>query len=104
MSHDSAAKIKAWFDEHDDGEFSRYPRAAAFQVVAPHTAPSVVIIATKQHAVLSAIEEGLWGADFGVIARYGLPNSSDVEWIRAFVAPHKTYFLGDMDPPDLMNY
>jgi len=37
-----------------------------------------------------------------MIGRYGLPDDSDLSWIRKLIAHHSLLFLGDMDPVDLL--
>lgn len=103
MSDDVATLIEQFFaDQHDDGDFSIASHGASFSFVAPRGDGGRIIYTTKRHAVQSAFTEDDAPCDVGMIGRYGLPNRSDVPWLRRMLGDLELHFLGDMDPPDLM--
>ena len=61
-----------------------------------------VLFTTKPAIVSTVIEKCDAARDFGMIGRYGLPSVADLPWIRTMVGSRELFFLGDMDPVDLM--
>ena len=103
MGNEATRLIEKWFADHaDDGEFAYTARAAAYTVIGPSAPAGRIVIATKPGPVGSAIHESVDSASLGMIGRYGLPGDADIHWIRKVVANHQLFFLGDMDPADLM--
>lgn len=96
------SSISAWFAEHDDdGEFALGTRALPFSVIRPAGAAAPVLLTTKPSVVMPIIDrEARHG--FGMIGRYGLPDEADLRWILKVIGRHPLFFLGDMDPVDLM--
>jgi hypothetical protein len=102
MPVDMAQTIEAWFAANCDGEFVIGEDAGRYSVVAPRNKNAQIIFTTKAPLVAAAIERSSRRAELGMIARQGLPAESDMDWLRAVVGRGKLWFLGDMDPPDLM--
>lgn len=95
--------IEQWFTKYSqDGDFVYEGRPAPYTVIAPAKAGGRVVFATKPHYVAQAIFESNECASIGLIGRYGLPCRFDLAWIRDVAAKHELFFLGDMDPADLM--
>jgi hypothetical protein len=95
--------IENWFADHsEDGEFAYEARAAAYSVIGPSTRAGCIVFATKRSPVALAIHDSADCAGLGMIGHYGLPNDADIAWIRKVITNHQLFFLGDMDPVDLM--
>lgn len=102
MSVDTARTIEAWFAANSDGEFIIGDEAGPYSVIAPRSKSAQIIFTTKASLVAAAIERSARRAELGMIARQGLPAEGDPDWFRAVVGAGELWFLGDMDPPDLM--
>ena len=94
--------IEAWFAENRDGEFISGEDAGTYSVIGAATECGRIIYATKPSLAASAIEGCPRCSQFGMIARCGLPGEADLRWIRTVVGKAELWFLGDMDPADLM--
>jgi hypothetical protein len=93
--------IDSWFAaRQDDGEFV-YERRP-FTVIGRTKPAAPIIYATKVSQSVRAIYDSGDCAEFGLIGGYGLPIAADLLWIRKIVANRRFYFLGDMDPVDLL--
>jgi hypothetical protein len=102
MSRYVAVAIENWFCQHsDDVEFVRLDRDYPYQVIGPTSESDRIIFATKS-TIFKAYEHRATQARFGLIARYGLPSSDDVDWLTNVIGDRALLFLGDMDPVDLM--
>jgi hypothetical protein len=86
----------------DDGDFVYPGRAAPYTVIEPSKNAGRIIFSTKTLLVAKTIDEFNDFAGLGLIGRYGLPSRADLSWIRKIVSNHELFFLGDMDPVDLM--
>lgn len=103
MRSNPAKIIEAWFTDYaQDGDFVYEPQPAPYTVIASSKTKGRIIYATKPHYAASAIYESDDCAQLGLVGRYGLPGRFDLAWIRKVVANHELFFLGDLDPPDLM--
>jgi len=109
MRRNAAILIEQWFTRYrQDGEFLYEGTSSAYTVVGPSKLPGRIVFATKPHIAAAAIEEFRENAPnsacakIGLIGRYGLPCRFDMAWIRDVVAKHELFFLGDLDPVDLM--
>lgn len=101
MQSNTATLIEAWFTEHNqDGEFVWDGRAVPYSIVGPSSHVERMVLTTKPLIVSIAI--GKASERVGMIGRYGLPQVSDLSWIRSIVGQRPLLFLGDMDPVDLM--
>lgn len=94
--------IEAWFGGNRDGEFISGADAAPYSVIGAATECGRIIYATKPPLAASAIEGCPRCSQFGMIARCGLPGKADLRWIRTVIGKAELWFLGDMDPADLM--
>jgi hypothetical protein len=100
---DLIKQIEGWFAEHgDDGEFGYPTRDNAYSVIGPTTNCTSIIVTTKPATVSAAIGACPTPERFGMIGRYGLPQAGDASWLRTLVESHDLFFIGDLDPPDLM--
>jgi hypothetical protein len=103
MSFKLAEEIEAWFVSHDgDGAFMRVERTIPYTVIGPPKTGSCIVYATKPGLISAVMHEFPAAAEFGLVGRCGLPNRSDVAWLRDFAGERRLYFCGDMDPEDLM--
>lgn len=103
MRVNPAKLIEQWFTKYaQDGDFVYEGEPAPYTVIAPAKARGRIVFATKPDYVAEAIYQSSEFASIGLIGRYGLPCRFDLAWIRDVAAKHKLFFLGDMDPPDLM--
>lgn len=97
--------IERWFASHDgDGEFVCYPRTVPFSVIGPARAFRTTILTTKPLLVARILSHLEPAEDIGMVGRYGLPNETDIAWIRTLIGPSRLAFLGDMDAADLLVY
>jgi hypothetical protein len=96
--------IESWFADHEDGEFVVASGDYRFAVVEPAGKTDPIVFTTKPHPVLAAIDASRHSISLGLIGRYGLPAESEIASFRSRLAGHPLYFLGDMDPADLMIY
>jgi hypothetical protein len=96
--------IEDWFTtgRKADGEFVRYDRDYAYQFIPPARRSAPIVYTTKTNAFAAGTAKGWADQTFGSIGRYGLPNRADVVAIRRLVGEHKLFFLGDLDPQDLL--
>ncbi len=100
MKH--AGLIESWFAAQDDGEFVVADSDRAF-VVHPASKPAARTLYTTKPRVFSAMAHRAAGLDrWGMIGRYGLPTASDVPIIDQAGGGAGLWFLGDLDPPDLL--
>jgi hypothetical protein len=95
-------RIREWFLDHPDGEFSLPPWDHPYSVVPPSSTSVGVLFTTKPCSVLGALSHDHQELPYGVIGRYGLPNDSDLAWLRSWTSNHALAFLGDADPCDLL--
>lgn len=102
MDDDATKTIEAWFEANRDGEFVVGSEAGPHRVIGPANERGRIIFATKASLATSAIEDSSRCSEFGMIARGGLPGDADLRWIRNVVRKADLWFLGDMDPADLM--
>ena len=103
MSGDATTLIEQFFaSQPDDSDFQIAPRRAPFSFVGPLSDDARFVYATKRDPVLFALDQCDAPCDVGVIARYGLPSRSDVPWLRKITGDCDLYFLGDLDPVDLL--
>lgn len=103
VENDVTRMILSWFREHDgDGEFLIGANSTPYIVVGSPSIGRRTIYTTKPAVISSLFNEKEPFVDFGVIGRYGLPNESDLPWMRRLIGAGALMFLGDMDPVDLM--
>mgnify|MGYP000892086697 CR=1 FL=1 len=97
--------IEAWFSEYgEDGEFVHADRAAPYSVIGPLDSTRWLVFTSKPKIVSEAIENCWAPAQLGMVGRYGLPDETDLNWLRGLIGSCELLFLGDMDPVDLMVY
>jgi hypothetical protein len=98
-----AKLIENWFADHNEtDDFWRPERAYAYEIIGPTQTSTRVIYCTKKHVTQRIVEEFRASFDCGIISHYGLPLESDINWLLAIVATRELFFLGDMDPTDIM--
>src|SRR5258708_28282716 len=103
MAKDPTQLIEEWFaGRKADGEFVRCGRDYAYQFIPPARRGAPIIYTTKAIAFAAGTAKGWSDKTFGFIGRYGLPNQADASAIRRLVGGHKLFFLGDLDPQDLL--
>ena len=102
MAKEVAAIIERWFEEHGEDEFFQSQRGYPYQFIGPGTNAQQILYATKPSIVFQVFEDSSAPEQLGIIARYGLPNQSDVDWFPDLIGTRELLFLGDMDPVDLM--
>lgn len=103
MAVDVAQMIEDWFSSRkNDGEFVRCDRGYAYQVIPPSRRGAPIFYTTKANAFAAGTASELPDQSFGFVAGYGLPNRADVSTIRRLVGNHRLFFLGDLDPQDLL--
>ena len=97
-------RIEKWFAEHDgDGEFACAPANVPYSIVGPIRTTKCIVYTTKPLAAVPLLvdqQDPL--RPIAVIGRYGVPRETDVSWIRGLADRRPMYFLGDMDPVDLL--
>ena len=96
-----ASQIERWFDAHHDGEFTCLPQTAPYTLIAPANGARL-IYTTKPPTILEAITRIEPVPQVGLLGRYGLPATGDAAWIVRLVEGRPLWFLGDLDPPDLL--
>lgn len=103
MKNDSTKLIREWFAEHDgNGEFVSGIKAFPYSVIGSTDSAGHIIFTTKPTIVSAIIHNCETAQDFGMVGRYGLPDASDLHWIRKMIGLRPLLFFGDMDPVDLM--
>jgi len=105
MEPDITTAIERWFAEHaeeENGDFVRADRLTPYFVIPPLVSSRKVVYTTKSHGMVAAVAKSESSTDFGVIGRHGLPCESDVAWIHDIVGTRSLWFLGDLDPADLL--
>ena len=103
MDIELAEKIETWFESHDEnGDFVRSERTVPYTVVGPKQDQTNIIYSTKPGLISEVMYEFPAASEFGLVGRCGLPNRSDVEWLRSFVGERTLCFFGDLDPGDLL--
>jgi hypothetical protein len=103
MGNSLTQRIRAWFLKHDgDGEFLLGNRAFPYSIIGPGNTAAGMIFTTKPNIVSASMYQFDVLGGCGMIGRYGLPNRADLSWIRKMVGAQPLWFLGDMDPTDLM--
>ncbi len=99
----NARRIRAWFFERDgDGEFVFGGRARPYSVIGTPDDAGCIIFTTKPAAVSEVIEHAGDAFHCSMVGRYGLPDDSDLHWIRKLIGRRPLMFLGDLDPVDLL--
>jgi hypothetical protein len=104
MTADMLNDIRRWFSNLQDGEFVVYEPTVPYEFIAPSDAEGFVLYATKPRSVLHWLGHFPWEQGMGMMARYGLPDSRDVAFLRRLMERAPVVFLGDLDPPDLLIY
>ena len=95
--------IEEWFSKHsDDGEFIRLGREVPYSVIGHPYHAGRVLFTTKPDVVLTGLSPIPGAPLLGAIGRRGLPDEQDLSWLRAVIGSRGLYFLGDMDPADLL--
>ena len=103
MALDRLESIHEWFESiSDDVAFPCNERAFPYTVIGPTSATSAVIFTTKPFCVLSSTRTDPEFATMALVGRSGLPSREDLPWLRDFIGQSPSFFLGDMDPADLM--
>lgn len=103
MNQEIAIMIERWFTSHDD-EFAQYDRNSPYLVIPPMEHTAHIVFTTKPGVVANALAKSATRSTVGMIGCYGLPTHDDAQWIRNFVGTRELWFLGDMDPADLLIY
>ena len=102
MADDPTKSIEAWFAQHsEDGEFAR-AEPVAITAFPPTNVPGRFVCATKARPALLALDQCGESARVGVMALSGLPSDIHAAWISHEVADYEVFFLGDLDPVDLL--
>ncbi|HET6880346.1 MAG TPA: hypothetical protein VFI31_09335 [Pirellulales bacterium] len=99
--------IEEFFASHDgDGEFGLHPRSAPYSVIWPRKGCAHLMLTTKPHfvAALAADTDEALTNGVAMIGGSGLPNADDVHLLGSLSDAVAVWFLGDLDPPDLMIY
>jgi hypothetical protein len=95
--------VRACFLKHDgDGEFQSGTRVFPYSVLGCKSRSGAMILTTKPGIVSAVLHECESSNCIGMVGRYGLPDDADLVWIRNVVGRRSLYFLGDMDPVDLL--
>lgn len=102
MSSDLGKTIETWFAANADGEFVVGAEAGLYSVIPPPGEWARIIFSTKPSPIAMAIEQSSRRSELGLIARQGLPGEADLDWFLGMIGGCELWFLGDMDPPDLM--
>jgi hypothetical protein len=103
MAKDPTQLIEEWFaGRKADGDFVQYGRDYAYRFIPPARRGAPIFYTTKTNAFAAGTAKEWSDQTFGFIGRSGLPNESDVVAIRRLVGGHTLFFLGDMDPQDLL--
>ncbi|HUY92124.1 MAG TPA: hypothetical protein VMV10_25505 [Pirellulales bacterium] len=102
MASELAKTIENWFAANGDGEFVVGEDAGPYSVIPPGRESARIIFSTKASLIAMAIERCPRRGELGMVARQGLPNEADLRWLRGTMGASELWFLGDMDPPDLM--
>lgn len=103
MRDDVATLVERFFSElEDDVEFCFSSRRAPYSVIGPTSDNCRILYVTKPATIAMAFHDRGTPVDISMMGRYGLPSRADVEWIRRVVGISVLYFLGDMDPVDLL--
>jgi len=97
-------EIEDFFADHSGIEFGAAVRRYPYQVIAPHEHDANIIFATKWGCLSSGLAECGPPEGAGVITRYGLPHADDVSSLASIIGNRRVFFLGDLDPTDLLIY
>jgi hypothetical protein len=73
-----------------------------YTLVPPSHRGAPIFYTTKTSAFAAGIANGEREHNFGLVGRQGLPSHEDVLAFRRLVSAHRLFFLGDLDPPDLL--
>lgn len=104
MSNRIANETETWFKSCiDDGDFVLAEVDAPFFVIGSPSRGGRMLYATKS-APLLAWSDALIRGEMGIVSRYGLPTDHDIQLLNDVTREQTLYFLGDMDPQDLMIY
>lgn len=99
-----ALSLPARLTTIDAGELTNVPRSVPFSVVFPPQENCPVIYTTKAHAGLRLFLTETEEPSVGMIARYGLPDPSQIAALNRIVGERELFFLGDCDPFDLLTF
>ena len=98
-----AQTIEQWFDRHNgDGDFVITHNKASYTVSSSKLRRQPLIYCTKPVFVASAFRRESKASSISLLGHCGLPPANDLPWIKSFVKGRRVYFVGDMDPPDLL--
>ena len=95
-------RIRQWFVDHADGDFSIPPAGWEFSCLPPSAAGGGIVYTTKPRPLLGARQPTFNDPVEGLIGRYGLPSESDLAWLAPLLADRRALFVGDADPADLL--
>jgi hypothetical protein len=103
MSGNLPSTVDEWFESvSEESEFVQIERSFPYSVIGPISIDAPIVFTTKPACVLSSICVHPECGSIALIGRPGLPSRNDLNWLRSFVGKHRLFFLGDMDPVDLM--
>lgn len=103
MSDNLPSTVDEWFERISEGsEFALNEKSFPYSVIGPISVDAPIVFTTKPACVLSSICVHPECGSVALIGRSGLPSRNDLSWLRSFVGKHRLFFLGDMDPVDLM--
>lgn len=96
--------IESWFRENEDGEFALRPYDQEPIRGGDHCHAHTIIYTTKPRCL--ACVNGIWDLPRSVatVGQYGLPLTSDLEFLVGSSESCNRIFIGDADPPDLLIY
>ncbi|HVC95489.1 MAG TPA: hypothetical protein VND64_17470 [Pirellulales bacterium] len=102
MGNSAITLIEKWFADHEDGNFAPPTPSEPFWVVRTTSNSARMIYTTKSTWIRAAFENSEFVDRAGLVFRCGLPVAADVPWLLDVVGRRELFFLGDLDPPDLM--
>ena len=99
-------EITSFFLSCEEGDFVIHPRDVPYEFIGADRDGGRVLYSTKLNALLghlSAVSHPV-PEQIAVVGRYGLPSPLDKEWMTRLFADRAMFFLGDLDPVDLLVY
>lgn len=94
-------RIEAWFQTHDDGEFSV---GGVASYTGDFAQARTIVYITRPRCLSRLSARAEWAEPLAILGQYSLPGVAELAALRAAAAETPRLFIGDLDPPHLLAY
>jgi hypothetical protein len=102
---DDCDRIRRVFDRFEGGEFVQHGDEAPYADVPANGQMGPLVYCTKRSVLPEASRREPAFVPFDALTKAGLPSESErATLVQRLLAERQVFFLGDLDPPDLLIY